>query len=426
MKFRMIGCSHHSTPVEVREKFSFSPDQCESAMNLLRDRFADCEGVLLSTCNRVEFYVGTSAEDGVIPPEHELRRLVTEFHGIHDPSMQSYLVHQDESQAIAHLFTVASSIDSLVVGESQIGSQVNQAYQQSVQLGFAGPVMHAVFQHANQVAKRVARETEIQRRRLSVPSVAVSEIATELFERFDDKQILIIGSGEMGRESLVYLMDAGSRHVTVINRSPENARLLAEEFRVQTADWSELDQCIAKADLIVSTTGSQEPIISEERFRRLFASRTKGDLLILDLAVPRDFDPAIGRFPNVYLKSVDDLQAVCEENRSFREQQLPRARRIIQEEVDRLFSNWRLRDSGDTIRALRTRATEIRDTELARLLGKQSMQDLSPDMQRELEHAFDRLVNKLLHHPLQSIREMDQSEQRESLLTALRKLFQIR
>ncbi len=160
--------------------------------------------------------------------------------------------------------------------------------------------MHAAFQHANQVAKRVTNETEIHRRRISVPSVAVSEIATELFERFDDKQILQIGSGEMGRESLTYLMDAGAKNVLIINRSLENAKNMANDFGVQTGTWDELDDAIAQADLIVSTTGATQPIVTEERFSQDYAGTKKRDLLILDLAVPRDFEAAIGRLPDVF------------------------------------------------------------------------------------------------------------------------------
>ncbi|MCU0710967.1 MAG: glutamyl-tRNA reductase [Pirellula sp.] len=426
MKLRMIGCSHHTTPVEVREKFSFTDAQSEAALNLLKDRYSDCESVLLSTCNRVELYVGTAMSEARVPEREELLSFMAEFHQLSLENYESYFTSHLDSTALAHLFTVASSIDSLVVGESQIASQVNNAYERAVRLGFAGPVMHAAFQHANQVAKRVTNETEIHRRRISVPSVAVSEIASELFERFDDKQILLIGSGEMGRESLTYLMDAGAKNVVIINRSLENAKNLANDFGVGTGRWEELDSAIAQADLIVSTTGATQPIVTEERFRKIMQTRKKGDLLILDLAVPRDFEAAIGRLPDVFLKTVDDLQAVCEQNRSFREQQLPRARRIITEEVDRIMADWQIRASGETIRALRNRAIEIRDAELARLIGKQSMQGVSEEMEREITHAFDRLVNKLLHQPLQSIREVAQADQRDSLISAVRRLFQIR
>ncbi|MCU0716800.1 MAG: glutamyl-tRNA reductase, partial [Pirellula sp.] len=235
-----------------------------------------------------------------------------------------------------------------------------------------------------------------------------------------------IGSGEMGRETLIYLRNAGASQVSIVNRSLANAHKLAKEFDVQAFPWTDLEQQIANADLIVSTTGATEPIVTEASFRRMLDTRSKGTLLILDLAVPRDFEPSIGRLPDVYLYSVDDLQAVCDRNRNLREQQLPRARKIIVEEVERIMSDWQHRASGDTIRALRERAAQIREAELSRLLGKQPMQSITPEMQQEISHAFDRLVNKLLHQPLQSIREVAHVEQRDSLVSALRKLFQIR
>ncbi len=425
MKIRMVGCSHHSMPVEVREKFSFTESQSEAALNSLKDQYADCESVLLSTCNRVELYIGT-ASDTPLPSTEELLQFVARFHDMPVDRYRSFFLSLEDEQAIKHLFSVASSIDSLVVGETQIASQVHDAYALAVQKGFAGPALHAAFQHANQVAKRVINETEIHRRRISVPSVAVSEVASEFFERFDDKEIVVIGSGEMGHETMVYLRDAGAKSITIVNRSLENANRLAEEFSVAAAPWESLDSLISHADLIVSTTGATEPIVTESQFRKLLQNRSKGTLLILDLAVPRDFDASIGELPDVYLFSVDDLQAVCNRNKSLREEQLPQAQRIIAEEVERILVDWQLRSSTETIRALRDRATEIRESEFARLMGKQSMQSISPEVRNDINHAFDRLVNKLLHQPLQAIREVDHHEQRDTLVSALRKLFKIR
>ena len=287
-------------------------------------------------------------------------------------------------------------------------------------------MMHAAFQHANQVAKRVTNETEIHRRRISVPSVAVSEIASEFFERFDDKQIVVIGSGEMGVETLQYLKSAGAARITIINRSEEKAIAVAEKFAIQSKPWEQLDALLSDADLVVSTTGASHPIMTESRYRSIAGNRVKGTLLILDLAVPRDFESAIGRLPGVYLYSVDDLQAVCDRNRAFREQQLPKAQRIINEELDRLLGDWNHRSSGATIRALRDHAEQIKQAELTRLLAKHTMADSTAEMQAEIGAAFDRVINKMLHSPLQSIRDVAQSEQRDTLLSALRKLFQIR
>jgi glutamyl-tRNA reductase len=425
MKLRMLGCSHHATPLEVREQVAFSPSQVVEALGELKGLYPDGELVLLSTCNRVELYVGGMDVEGV-PELVELERFLSDFHGVGVRTIQTYFQGREDESAIEHLFSVASSIDSLVVGESQISSQVSNAYETSRSMGFAGSVMHTLFQHANLVSKRVSNETEIHRRRISVPSVAVSEVASEFFERFDDKRVVVIGSGEMGVDTLEYLMDAGAKSIDIVNRSLERAEAVAQRFGVRAGVWEQLDALMVQADMVVSTTGATEPIMTESRFRGIHAKRTRGNLLILDLAVPRDFEAAIGRMPSVYLYSVDDLQSVCQRNEAFRRQQFPKARRIIEEEVQRLVSDWNLRASGDTIRALRAQAELIRDSELQRLFGKQAMQGLDPLVQQEVQQTLDRVINKLLHSPLQSLREAPHEAQRDSLVDALRRLFQLK
>lgn len=412
-------------PLAVREKLSFTNEQCDAALKAFRVQFPDCECVLLNTCNRVELYVACATEID-LPTAEELIAFVTGFHNQSSIEFEEHFLKLESKFAIDHLFAVASSIDSIVLGESQIAAQVNDAYVRATNGGFAGPTMHAAFQHANQVAKRVTNETELHRRRISVPSIAVSEIASECFERFDDKQIVVIGSGEMGVETLQYLKSAGANKITIVNRSADKAAAVAEKFAVKMMPWENLDSLLVDADLVVSTTGAPQPIVTETRYRSIAAARNKGTLLILDLAVPRDFEAAIGRMPGVYLYSVDDLQAVCDRNRSFREQQLPKAHKIIREESERLFGDINHRSSGATIRALRDQADQMKQSELARLLSKQTMESLTPEMQREIEAAFDRLINKMLHSPLQSIRDVAQSEHRDTLVSALRKLFQIR
>jgi glutamyl-tRNA reductase len=428
VKFCMVGCSHHSAPIAVRELIAFTDTQCNEALTQLRNRFVDYEFVLLNTCNRVEIYAANSTDSEEKSEPRVADRLIdfiASFHSQPSDRFKNHFLKLENEKAIEHLFTVSSSIDSMVVGESQIAAQVHEAYRRATDGGFTGPIMHSVFQHASQVSKRVTNETEIHRRRISVPSVAVSEIASEFFERFEDKQIVIIGSGEMGTETLQYLQGAGATKVTMINRSFERAQSVAKQYSVKVAPWERLDTLIAESDLVVSTTGATEPVVTEARFRSISSMRKKGTLLILDLAVPRDFEASIGRLPGVYLYSVDDLQRVCDRNRTFREQQLPKAHRIIHEEVVRLLGNVEHRSSGATIRALRDQADEFKRAELERLLGKQALQNASPEMQQEISQAFDRLTNKMLHSPLQSIREVAQSDQRETLVSALRKLFQI-
>jgi glutamyl-tRNA reductase len=378
----------------------------------------------------VELYWGSSHEDKVATQE-AIERFLSEFHRVGLRTIQEHFKVRHDGQAVEHLFMVVSSIDSLVVGESQIPAQVRSAYDRSKLEGAAGAVMHSLFQHANQVSKRVTTETEIHRRRISVPSVAVSEVASEFYERFDDKNIVVIGSGQMGVETLQYLLDAGARNIVIVNRSLDKAQSVADqmsaaaEFELRAEPWDALDRLLVWADLVVSTTGAAEPIVTESRLKPILAKRSRPNLLILDLAVPRDFEPAIARLPSVYLYSVDDLQSVCQRNEAFRKQQLPKARKIIDEEVQKILADWNLRQSGDTIRALRDQADLIRDSELLRLFSKQSMQELNAEAHQEILQAVDRVINKLLHGPLQSLREAPHEDHRESLVTAIRRLFKL-
>jgi len=430
MKLRMIGCSHHDTPLEIREQVAFSSEQITQALWSIKEQFPDTEAVLLNTCNRVELYWGSSHEDKIATQE-AIERFLSEFHRVGLRTIQEHFKVRHDGQAVEHLFMVVSSIDSLVVGESQIPAQVRSAYDRSKLEGAAGAVMHSLFQHANQVSKRVTTETEIHRRRISVPSVAVSEVASEFYERFDDKNIVVIGSGQMGVETLQYLLDAGARNIVIVNRSLDKAQSVADqmsaaaEFELRAEPWDALDRLLVWADLVVSTTGAAEPIVTESRLKPILAKRSRPNLLILDLAVPRDFEPAIARLPSVYLYSVDDLQSVCQRNEAFRKQQLPKARKIIDEEVQKILADWNLRQSGDTIRALRDQADLIRDSELLRLFSKQSMQELNAEAHQEILQAVDRVINKLLHGPLQSLREAPHEDHRESLATAIRRLFKL-
>ena len=430
MKLRMIGCSHHDTPLEIREQVAFSSEQITQALWSLKEQFPETEAVLLNTCNRVELYWGASHEDKIATQE-AIERFLSEFHRVGLRTIQEHFKVRHDGQAVEHLFTVVSSIDSLVVGESQIPAQVRSAYDRSKLEGAAGAVMHSLFQHANQVSKRVTTETEIHRRRISVPSVAVSEVASEFYERFDDKNVVVIGSGQMGVETLQYLLDAGARNIVIVNRSLDKAQSVADQmsaaaqFELRAEPWDALDRLLVWADLVVSTTGAAEPIVTESRLKPILAKRTRPNLLILDLAVPRDFEPAIARLPSVYLYSVDDLQSVCQRNEAFRKQQLPKARKIIDEEVQKILADWNLRQSGDTIRALRDQADLIRDSELLRLFSKQSMQELNAEAHQEILQAVDRVINKLLHGPLQSLREAPHEDHRESLATAIRRLFKL-
>lgn len=423
MKLQIVGCSHHQTPVELRERLAFSPDQTRTALARLHSQFPDSEAVLLSTCNRIELYTA-SENDDQCPTHHEIAEFFAEFHGLTESEIFVDLFERTGEEAIRHLFTVAASMDSMVVGEAQILSQVKQAYEAASAGDTAGTLLHSAFQAANRVAKRVATETAINKKRVSIPSVAVGEYAREFFEQFDDKKVLVIGAGEMGQETLKYLIDEGATNVAIINRSFPRAQQLAAEFLGEALPWEKLDEQLISADLVVSTTGATEPIVTADYFSQIQSNRYERLLFILDLAVPRDFEPEVGNFSDVYLYSVDDLAQACERNRRDREKEWPRAIKIIEEETLRYMTDLNHRATGPIIRRLRERAKEIKDEEFGRLINK--LGALDQRQQNELERSFDRLVNKLLHPPLESLRDEVETGSPHGLLDALKRLFQLK
>jgi glutamyl-tRNA reductase len=423
MKLQMVGCSHHTAKVELRERLAFSAAQAAAALAQLRTRYPDAEAVLLSTCNRIELYVASETAD-CCPSHHDVVSFLAQFHGIDAEEIFSELFERTGEDFVRHLFTVAASLDSMVVGEGQIFGQVKQAYELATTVRTTGPLTNSVFQAALKVAKRVAAETAINQKRISIPSVAVADYASQIFERFDDKRILVVGAGEMGEETLRYLLDEGVRDVSIVNRSLERANGLAARLAGQVEPWERLLPLLAEADLVVSATSSKEPIVTAAAFKEVHKERFQRDLLILDLAIPRDFEASISEFTNVYLCTIDDLSLVCERNRRDRQKEWPKAERIIEEETVRFMADLHHRATAPTIKRLKARADEVKTDELARLLGK--LGPLEAKQQDDIRNAFDRLVNKLLHPPLESLRDEAKTGAPHGLLDALKRLFQLK
>ncbi len=420
MNLHVIGCSHHRSSVSVREKLSFTPDQVKTFLDKFHSTFPGSEAVLISTCNRTELYAAGKSTEGVPTSQQMIDFLATE-RGLESGDISSNLFTHQDRAAIGHLFRVAASLDSMVIGEAQILSQVKQAYQLAVDTGHKIPLTHQVFQTAMKVAKRVATETDIHSTRVSVPSVAVNVLTGEIFERLDNKRILILGAGEMAEETLTYLVAKDGKDIVVINRTRSKAESLAAQFNGQVADWEELGQQVAAADLIVSTTSAKEPVVTDQLFREFSGSSRQQPLLVLDLAIPRDFDSKIGDLPNIFLYTLDDLQKQCEKNRKSRQSQWPKAEKIIQQETASFFQDVHRRNSGQTIAQLKQQANGVKDAELERLLNRLN---LSPEEEAEIEQSFHRLVNKILHPPLKSI-NADKNDGSGGLLEAMKRLFQL-
>ncbi len=420
MKLQMIGCSHRQSSVATRERLAFSAEQAGEALDRFHARFPQTEAVLLSTCNRVEVYA--AAEDAALTPSHEqLVEFLSGFHGVEPRDVFDDLFERTGEDAVRHLFQVAASLDSMVLGEPQIISQVWEAYNLALARQTTGPLTNQIFQTAMRVAKRVATETAINEKRVSIPSVAVADFAKRIFERFDDKQVLVIGAGDMAEETLRYLADEGARQITVVNRSPQRAAALAERWRGETLPWEQLGQALAAADLVIGTTGASEPVVTLAGYRQVEHVRQQRDLFILDLAVPRDFEPAVGDCLGVYLYSIDDLEGACRRNRAERDRELPLALRIVNEETDRFMADLHHRATGPIIKRLRQGWQQPKEDELRRLFNR--LPEISDRERQEIRQSFDRLINKLLHPPLESLRDESRHGIPQALLDAIKRLW---
>lgn len=422
MNLQIIGCSHHQSNVSIREQLAFTESQIKPFLEKFYRRFPNSEAVLLSTCNRTEFFAAGHSND-VLPSQQEMVNFLAGERGISGSTIEEGLYRLNDREAVRHLFGVAASLDSMVVGETQILAQVKRAYELATESNQAIPLTHRVFQSAIQVARRVANETSLHSNRVSVPSVAVNVLAKQIFEHLDNKRILVIGAGDMASETLTYLKGEGGSDIVVVNRTPENAKTLADQFDGRTEVWDRLADEIAEADLIISTTGATEPIIDAALFDSIELRRNSKPLFMLDLAVPRDVQAEVGERQNVYLYTLDDLQKVCDRNLKSRKNQFPKAMKILDQETDRFLSEMRGRASDSTIVALRQQANQTKEAELTWLMNRIG-DDISDDQRAVIEQAFHRLVNKMLHSPLKSVRD-DSEKGSSSLMEAVRRLFQL-
>ena len=424
MTLAFVGGTHRTVPLALRERLAFSAEQAAEALTRFRERFPGREGVLLSTCNRVEFYAAGAEADGPPPPPDQLVSFLAECRGI-DASLLTPVLAGDLDEAVVrHLFSVAAGLDSMVLGEPQIVAQVKQAWSLAQESRTSGPLTGEMFQAALRTAKRVATETALGRERLSIPSVAVADFASGVFERFDDKRVLLIGAGKMAAETLRYLRAAGARDVLIVNRTAGRAGDLAARLGARAGRFENLSAELAAADLVVSTTGATAPVVSLELFAEVELRRAGRPLVVLDLAVPRDFDPRIGQRPGVWLYSVDDLAAACAANRKSRQRELPAALTIIDEETQRFMGDLHHRSTAPVIERLRAGWNETGEAELDRLFRR--LPGLDDASRAEIRQAFDRYAAKLLHPPLASLRSESRAGPPHGLLDALKRLFDLK
>jgi glutamyl-tRNA reductase len=422
MNVQVVYCSYQTTPLALRERLAFaSVEQLTRAYESLRTTFPQSEHVVLSTCNRVEIY---AAQDETSAPltRQQVAEFLSRFHGVPQNDLGGALLWEKGPEAVRHLFEVASSLDSMVLGEPQIVSQVKEAYRFAQEHDACGPLTHALFQGALRVSARVRSETALAIGRVSVASVAVGEFGKSIFDRFTDKTIIVIGAGEMAEETLRYLKDEGAQEIVVVNRSLERAQRLAQEWGGVARPFEELDAWLARADVIVSTTGAEHPIVDVPRFRAARASSEGKPVFILDLATPRDFAPGVANVDeNVFLYDIEALQATCEQNRRQRTREIERARRIVEEETESFLHDIYHKATGPIISQLRAGWRKVCEDELEQLFAKFDRFDVKE--RQGIERSVERIVNKLLHPPLEALRDEARKGTPHGLMDALKRLF---
>lgn len=422
MNLQVVYCNHQSADLAIRERLAFPAHDLPRAYAELRSHFPKSEWVVLSTCNRVEVY--TAQEDPDHAPSHrEVAEFFASFHHLPLHEFFDDLLERTGPDVVRHLFQVASSLDSMVLGEPQIVAQVKEAYSQAREHQAVGPLTNELFQRALNVAKRVRSETSLAEGRVSIASVAVGDFGKSIFDRFDDKVVLVIGAGEMAAETLRYLKEEGAKEILVTNRTLERAETLAQELGGKVRPFDQLDAWMAQADVIVSTTGAQPTLVDRDRFHRVRAATGTKTVFLLDLGVPRDFDPAIRDLDdNVFLYCIDDLESICEQNRKSRAKEVEHAVRIVEEETDRFMSGLYHRATGPIIRRLREQWRVVVDQETARLFAK--LPHLEKD-RAEIDKFIEQMVNKLLHPPLETLREEAREGTPHGLMHALKRLFRL-
>lgn len=394
MAFNILGINHKTAPVALREKVAFSEDRLAAALRTLRKEMGVAEAVILSTCNRTEVYWSGSASG------QELSQWLERHHGNNLNLAASLYIHQ-ESRAVEHAFSVASGLDSMVLGEVQILGQLKDAYRVAQETGSTGPILNKLFQAAFSAAKRVRTETRIGANAVSLASATVS-LARRVFEDLSAHNVLLIGAGDMNALTARHFMSAGIKRMVIANRTLARAQALAAALSAHAVPLSDLDKELAEADIVIACTASPVPLITKPAAEAAIRARRRRPIFMVDMAVPRDIESDVADLEDVYLFSIDDLQQLVDENVQQREMAAGGARLLINEEVARFLAESRAQDAGPAIRALRQQADGIRQQtveQARRMLAAGKSAD------EVIEYLANTLTNRLLHAPTQALRQ---------------------
>jgi len=418
MQLLLVGISHRTAPVELRERVDFSARGVAEALRALATRGCTREAVIVSTCNRSEIY---SACDDAHATRADLERFIGEFNEVAAADVSPHVYELDDLEAARHLFRVAAGLDSLVVGEPQILGQVKDAHAAAAEAQTVGPVLNRVFHSSFAVGKRVRTETGLGAGAVSVSYAAVA-LAKKIFGELTGMSVAVIGAGEMGKLTAIHMKAQGVQHVTIVSRTMAHAARTADAIGgASAAPWEDLESVVAASDIVITATGAATPILTKARVEAVMRPRRNRPLFIIDIAMPRDVEAAAGEIEQVFLYNIDDLQATVRENLARRASEVSRAEAIITDEVQKFAAWLRSRGAIPTVVALRQRFEAIRRAELDRLDFKLST--LPPEARARVDEITHLIVEKLLLTPTEQLKSLSDAETVGAYSEALTRLF---
>jgi len=418
MEIVLVGLNHRTAPVEVRERVSFTAEQARRAAKELRARGILEETLDLSTCNRSEVYG--------VPPEsmHEcapgLSSFLSEFHAVRPELLGVSLYHHYDREAVRHLFRVAAGLDSMMLGEAEILGQVREAYRFAHEHGATGPVLNRLFQGALEVGKRVRTETELGTRPMSVASAGV-KLAERIFGKLSERSALVLGAGTISEQVVSQLRDRGIKHLYVMNRSRDRADELVKQYGGEVVGWGEWETSLQSPDVIVSSVATEEPVLRREMVERAMAARGNRALFLMDLGMPRNIDGSVSNLYNIYVYTMDDLSEIVQQNRSARQNEIPRAESIVEEHVGKYLSWQASVELVGLVNALRTKMREERASFIRARV--ESIAHLTEADRAFVEKLMDEMLERLILEPAQRLRGEKELRRKIQNVEALRDLF---
>lgn len=415
MNFQLIGVNHNSAPIEVRERLAIPEEQLPDAIRTLVQQPGVEEGMVLSTCNRVELL--TSSKQGC-----DVRGFLPIYFGISPDSLNSHIYEFRQRDAVRHVFRVASSLDSMVVGEPQILGQVKEAYAIARGLGAIHSALDYLLSRAFAVAKRVRSETAIGSSNVSISSVAV-QLAEKIFGSLKGTTVYMVGAGKMAELAARRLMANGVGSILFSNRTHERAVELAEAFGGEAVAFDRLHETADRADIVLTSTGSAEFLFRREHGERFLARRRNRPMFFIDISVPRNIDPEMNRLDGIFVYDIDDLQSVSAGNTAERKKEAERAEQIVEVEVERFASRLKSLAVVPTILSLQEQCETIRQAELDRIRGK--LGNITPDQEAAIDAMTRGIVNKLLHTPITTLKSSVAEPEAASIHEIIRRIFNL-